>query len=79
MRHEAGPRGPATERGVTPIELNRVKATGIVRRVDELGRVTIPRNIRQKLEIAENTVMEIFIGENDEVIFRPLREESGPR
>lgn len=79
MRHEAGPRGPATEKGVTAIELNRVKATGIVRRVDELGRVTIPRNIRQKLEIAENTVMEIFIGENDEVIFRPLREESGPR
>ncbi len=38
-----------------------MKSTGIVRRVDELGRVVIPIELRNTLEIAEKDPMEIFV------------------
>lgn len=38
-----------------------MKATGILRRIDDLGRVVIPREIRQSLGITEGTSLEIFI------------------
>lgn len=38
-----------------------MKATGIVRRVDELGRVVIPIEIRNKFGIAEKDPIEIFV------------------
>lgn len=38
-----------------------MKATGIIRRVDELGRVVIPIEIRNKLEIAEKDPIEIYV------------------
>ena len=37
-----------------------MKATGIIRRVDDLGRIVIPREIRTKLGIQEGTPMELF-------------------
>ena len=37
-----------------------MKATGIVRRMDDLGRVVIPREIRQKLGIKEGELLEIY-------------------
>ena len=37
-----------------------MKATGIIRRVDELGRVVIPKEIRQQLKINENDPMEFW-------------------
>ena len=46
-----------------------MKATGIVRRVDDLGRVVIPRDIRQSMGIREGEPLEIFT-ESDAVIFR---------
>lgn len=46
-----------------------MKATGIVRRIDDLGRVVIPKEIRRKLYIKEGDPMEIYLGENNEVIF----------
>ncbi len=39
-----------------------MKATGIVRRVDELGRVVIPIEIRNKFGIAEKDPIEIYVG-----------------
>lgn len=36
------------------------KATGIVRRVDELGRIVIPKELRENLRIEEGTPLEIF-------------------
>lgn len=45
-----------------------MKATGIVRRIDDLGRVVIPREIRRTLHIKEGDPLEIFTGEGG-VIF----------
>lgn len=42
-----------------------MKSTGIIRRIDDLGRVVIPKEIRKNLNIKENDSLEIFIdGEN---------------
>jgi transcriptional pleiotropic regulator of transition state genes len=47
-----------------------MKATGIVRFVDELGRVVIPKELRRVMDIPEGTPLEIFTNENGEVILR---------
>ena len=46
-----------------------MRATGIVRRVDDLGRVVIPREIRRSMGIKDGEPLEIFT-ESDAVIFR---------
>lgn len=46
-----------------------MKATGIVRRIDDLGRVVIPKDIRRSLKIREGDPLEIFI-ENNCVCFQ---------
>lgn len=46
-----------------------MKATGIIRRVDDLGRVAIPKEIRRNLGIREGEAVEIYVNP-DEVIFR---------
>ena len=46
-----------------------MKATGIVRRVDDLGRVVIPKEIRRTMNIREGEALEIFI-EDKKVIFQ---------
>lgn len=46
-----------------------MKATGIVRRVDDLGRVVIPKEIRRSLKIREGDPLEIFI-DNNSVCFQ---------
>ena len=54
-----------------------MKATGIVRRVDDLGRIVIPREIRRQIGIQEGDPLEIFtIKENDKtmVVFAPYDE-----
>ena len=38
-----------------------MKSTGVIRRVDELGRVVIPKEIRRKLEINEKDPIEIYV------------------
>ncbi len=52
-----------------------MKATGIVRRVDELGRVVIPREIRKNLKIQDGEPLEIFV-ENNCVIFKKYQNDS---
>ncbi len=47
-----------------------MKATGIVRRIDELGRVVIPKEIRRVLRIRDGDPMEIFTNREGEVIFK---------
>ena len=39
---------------------NEMKATGIVRRIDDLGRIVIPKEIRRTLRIRESDPLEIF-------------------
>ena len=46
-----------------------MRATGIVRRVDDLGRVVIPREIRRSMGIREGEPLEIYV-DNDAVMFR---------
>lgn len=50
-----------------------MKATGIVRRIDDLGRVVIPKEIRRKMRISEGDPMEIFL-DNDTVCFKKYDE-----
>lgn len=47
-----------------------MKATGIVRRIDDLGRVVIPKEIRRTLRIKEGTPMEIFTDREGEIILK---------
>lgn len=47
-----------------------MKATGIIRRVDDLGRVVIPKEIRRTLGIREGDPLEIFTEGRDTVCFR---------
>ena len=47
-----------------------MKATGIIRRVDDLGRVVIPKDIRRTIGIREGEPLEIFIEGEDTVCFR---------
>ncbi len=47
-----------------------MKATGIVRRIDDLGRVVIPKEIRRTMRIRDGDPLEIFTGPNEEVVFK---------
>lgn len=49
---------------------NRMKATGIVRRIDDLGRVVIPKEIRRTMRIREGEPLEIFVDREGEVILK---------
>lgn len=41
-----------------------MRATGIIRRVDDLGRIVIPKEIRRTLRINENDALELFVMDN---------------
>lgn len=47
-----------------------MKATGIVRRIDDLGRIVIPKEIRRTLRIREGDPLEIYTEKDGEVIFK---------
>lgn len=54
-----------------------MKATGIVRRIDDLGRIVIPKEIRRTMRIREGDPLEIFTSNDGEVVFKkysPLGE-----
>jgi len=54
-----------------------MKATGIVRRIDDLGRVVVPKEIRRVLRIREGDPLEIYTGTTGEVILKkysPINE-----
>ncbi|HIS28715.1 MAG TPA: stage V sporulation protein T [Candidatus Avamphibacillus intestinigallinarum] len=54
-----------------------MKATGIVRRIDDLGRVVVPKEIRRTLRIREGDPLEIFVEREGEVILKkysPIHE-----
>lgn len=56
-----------------------MKATGIVRRIDDLGRVVIPKEIRRTMRIKDGAPLEIYTSNDGEVIFRkysPINELS---
>ena len=47
-----------------------MKATGIVRRIDDLGRVVVPKEIRRTLRIREGDPLEIFTDREGEIILK---------
>ena len=47
-----------------------MKATGVVRRIDELGRIVIPKEIRRTLKIREGTPLEIYSGDSGELLLK---------
>lgn len=57
-----------------------MKATGIVRRIDDLGRIVIPKEIRRSFRIKEGDPLEIYTDSEGEVIFKkysPIGELAG--
>ena len=52
-----------------------MKATGIIRRVDDLGRIVIPKEIRKQLKIGEGDPIEIFLSRDGEIILKPYRTD----
>jgi AbrB family transcriptional regulator (stage V sporulation protein T) len=52
------------------MEENILKATGIVRRIDDLGRIVIPKEIRRTLHIRESDPIEIFTDREGEIILK---------
>ena len=51
-----------------------MKATGVVRRLDDLGRIVIPKEIRRNLKLKEGDALEIFISKDNELVFKPYFE-----
>jgi len=47
-----------------------MKTTGVVRRIDELGRIVIPKEIRKTLRIKEGENLEIFIDDKENVVLK---------
>ena len=57
-----------------------MKATGIVRRIDDLGRVVVPKEIRRTLKIREGDPLEIFTEKEGEIVLKkysPMGEIKG--
>lgn len=49
-----------------------MKSTGIVRNVDELGRIVIPKEMRKKMDIASSDPIEIYV-EDDKIILQKYK------
>ena len=47
-----------------------MKATGIIRKIDELGRIVIPKEIRRTMRIREMDSIEIYTGSDGEIILK---------
>ena len=45
-----------------------MKATGVVRRIDDLGRIVIPKEIRRNFKINEGDSLEIFVDDGDIIL-----------
>ena len=50
-------------------------ATGIIRRIDDLGRIVIPREIRKQLKVSDGDPFEIFMTKEGEVILKPYKKQ----
>jgi stage V sporulation protein T len=54
----------------------KMKATGIIRRIDELGRVVIPKEIRRTIHVKEGDPLEIFVGDDGSVMLKKYNESA---
>lgn len=53
-----------------------MKATGMTRRIDDLGRIVIPKEIRKQLKIHEGQSIEIFLNDQKDIVLRKYSELS---
>ncbi len=53
-----------------------MKATGVVKRFDDFGRIVIPRVIRKQLGIKEGQAMEIFTDKDENIVLQKYDERS---
>ena len=51
-----------------------MRVTGIVRRIDDLGRIVVPKEIRRNLRIKEGDPLEFFISSDGDIVLRPVDE-----
>ena len=51
-----------------------MKLTGIIRRIDDIGRVAIPKEIRRILKIKEGDPLEIFVWQDGSIILKPYHQ-----
>ena len=51
--------------------MNRLKATGIMRRIDGMGRITIPKELCKQLRITEGQMLEFFMSSDGAVVLKP--------
>lgn len=51
-----------------------MKSTGIIRHLDELGRVVIPRDIRQSLNMREGDLLEIYVENDGSIVLKPHKK-----
>lgn len=56
-----------------------MKATGIIRRMDDLGRVVIPKEIRRTMGLREGDPLELYVGEEGELILRAYHSEASDK
>lgn len=52
-----------------------MKSTGIIRRIDDLGRIVVPKEIRHRLDISEGDPLELFVLDDEYVAFRKYAPE----
>lgn len=52
-------------------------STGIIRRMDDLGKIMIPKEIRENLGIEEGTPMEIMVNDEDDIVLKRYMEDQG--
>lgn len=55
--------------------LVKIRPTGIVRRLDDFGRVVIPRRIRSAIEWKESDLIEFFITDAGDVVLRKVKTD----
>ena len=53
-----------------------MKFTGIVRRIDDLGRIVIPKDIRKQLDIKEGDALSLYIEDNN-IVWKKYNPEEG--
>ena len=50
-------------------------ATGIIRRIDDFGRIVIPKELRKKLNINNFDLIEIFMTKEGEIVLKPYKQQ----
>lgn len=51
-----------------------MKNTGITRKIDKLGRIVIPKELRDNLNLQSNDMMEIYINDNNDIVIRKYND-----